>query len=219
MITRMLPNRRTRRALKRQLAGCLALAMAAHAVAPAVLAETSEPAEQVLLPARLVSLDSTQTEAISLAFAAILCGPSYSVEHEGLATEQRCEALVPAMVHLLKILYALDLLRRETPDNMALAELQGSGVDLGMLRDHEAMVAFVWPLVLFMLAYMQTHGTSPSALTEGLSADEGFRAATDEERAAMLERLGIRRLAYDWRAEHVPTERVPTELLPFPPAR
>lgn len=26
-----------------------------------------------------------------------------------------------------------------------------------------------------------------------------------EERAAMLERLGIRRLAYDWRAEHVPT--------------
>lgn len=26
-----------------------------------------------------------------------------------------------------------------------------------------------------------------------------------EERAAMLERLGIRRLAYDWRAEHIPT--------------
>ncbi len=26
-----------------------------------------------------------------------------------------------------------------------------------------------------------------------------------EERAAMLERLGLRRLAYDWRAEHVPT--------------
>ncbi|MBM3888921.1 MAG: TIM barrel protein [Verrucomicrobia bacterium] len=26
-----------------------------------------------------------------------------------------------------------------------------------------------------------------------------------EERAAMLERLGIKRLAYDWRAEHVPT--------------
>jgi sugar phosphate isomerase/epimerase len=28
---------------------------------------------------------------------------------------------------------------------------------------------------------------------------------TPEERAAMLERLGIRRLAYDWRAEHIPT--------------
>ena len=26
-----------------------------------------------------------------------------------------------------------------------------------------------------------------------------------EERAAMLERLGIRRLAYDWRSEHIPT--------------
>src|SRR5687767_5898842 len=26
-----------------------------------------------------------------------------------------------------------------------------------------------------------------------------------EERAAMLQRLGIRRFAYDWRAEHLPT--------------
>ncbi|MFN7141391.1 MAG: hypothetical protein ACK4UN_18850, partial [Limisphaerales bacterium] len=26
-----------------------------------------------------------------------------------------------------------------------------------------------------------------------------------EERAQMLERLGIRRMAYDWRAEHIPT--------------
>src|SRR4051812_8327705 len=26
-----------------------------------------------------------------------------------------------------------------------------------------------------------------------------------EERAAMLERLGFKRFAYDWRAEHVPT--------------
>ena len=26
-----------------------------------------------------------------------------------------------------------------------------------------------------------------------------------EERAEMLQRLGIKRLAYDWRAEHIPT--------------
>ncbi len=31
------------------------------------------------------------------------------------------------------------------------------------------------------------------------------RKRSPEERAAMLEQLGIRRLAYDWRAEHIPT--------------
>lgn len=31
------------------------------------------------------------------------------------------------------------------------------------------------------------------------------RARSPEDRAAMMERLGIRRLAYDWRAEHLPT--------------
>ncbi|MBN8248509.1 MAG: hypothetical protein J0L84_13850 [Verrucomicrobia bacterium] len=31
------------------------------------------------------------------------------------------------------------------------------------------------------------------------------RKRSPEERAAMLERLGVKRLAYDWRAEHIPT--------------
>jgi len=34
-----------------------------------------------------------------------------------------------------------------------------------------------------------------------------------EERAAMLERLGLRRLAYDWRAEHLPTFEAELEAL------
>ncbi len=71
------------------------------------------------------------------------------------------------------------------------------------------------PLLLVVLALWAAKPAPPQAAAADLLARENlvawcivpFDAAGrgPQERAEMLDRLGLRRLAYDWRAEHIPT--------------
>src|SRR5262245_20190050 len=79
-----------------------------------------------------------------------------------------------------------------------------------------ASLSFVSPFVRLMLlsALIATSGISSAAPADLCSPDNlvawcivpfDAKKRDPEQRAEMLQRLGFRHYAYDWRAEHVPT--------------
>src|SRR3954451_9829406 len=92
-----------------------------------------------------------------------------------------------------------------------------------LARESRWIGTLLWVLPLVLISSMRPGDGAEPAKGEGIYARKNLVAwcivpfdakkRTPAQRAEMLERIGIHRYAYDWRAEHLPTfDRELTEL-------